>query len=83
MLEFTGIFKDRIYWIFIQEIEFTVCLENVMLADILSKAPCFYCELVSDYLKFCEETNEKLCFKTVDLDRSGFSDLAFNLMDQH
>lgn len=83
MLEFTGIFKDRIYWIFIQEIEFTVCLENVMLADILSKAPCFYCELVSDYLKFYEETNEKLCFKTVDLDRSGFSDLAFNLMDQH
>lgn len=83
MLEFTGIFKDRIYWIFIQEIEFTVCLENVMLADILSEAPCFYCELVSDYLKFYEETNEKLCFKTVDLDRSGFSDLAFNLMDQH
>lgn len=83
MLEFTGIFKDRIYWIFIQEIEFTGCLENVMLADILSKAPCFYCELVSDYLKFYEETNEKHCFKTVDLDRSGFSDLAFNLMDQH
>lgn len=83
MLEFTGIFKDRIYWIFIQEIEFTVCLENVMLADILSEAPCFYCELVSDYLKFYEETNEKICFKTVDLDRSGFSDLAFNLMDQH
>lgn len=55
----------------------------MILADILSKAPCFYCELVSDYLKFCEETNEKLCFKTVDLDRSGFSDLAFNLMDQH
>lgn len=83
MLVVTGIFKDRIYWIFIQEIEFTVCLENVMLADILSEAPCFYCELVSDYLKFYEETNEKLCFKTVDLDRSGFSDLAFNLMDQH
>lgn len=83
MLVVTGIFKDRIYWIFIQEIEFTVCLENVMLADILSKAPCFYCELVSDYLKFYEEMNEKLCFKTVDLDRSGFSDLAFNLMDQH